>query len=172
MPNTNSLRAALDTAPPQTAPATIPTPMERTFVRPGEVVVDGVRSPLIEAGPPDAREAVVFIHGNPGSGLDWYDLLSSAGPFARAVAFDAPGFGRADKPRSFDATVPGYARFIEGALDELGIDRAHLVLHDFGGPWGLAWAASHTEAFASVVIVNAPPVSRYRWYLLAKVWRT
>src|SRR5437899_12606943 len=98
MPNTNRLQAALDTAPPQTAPATIPTPMERTFVRPGEVVVDGVRSPLIEAGPPDAREAVVFIHGNPGSGLDWCDLLSSEGPFGRAVAVHRPGVGRAGAP--------------------------------------------------------------------------
>src|SRR2546428_10561182 len=101
MPNTNRLRAALDTAPPKTAPATIPTPMERTFVRPGEVVVDGVRSPLIEAGPPDAREAVVFIHGNPGSGLVWYDLLSSAGAVARAVALAAPWVGRGDKPGAF-----------------------------------------------------------------------
>lgn len=146
--------------------------MRRTFVRSGEIVVAGLRSPTIEAGSPGAREAVVFVHGNPGSRLDWYDLVARVGTFARAVAFDAPGFGRADKPRSFDATVPGYASFIGDALGELGIDRAHLVLHDFGGAWGLAWAATHPDAFASVVIVNAPPVSGYSWYLLAKVWRT
>ena len=146
--------------------------MERVFVRSGEIVVDGVRSPVIEAGPSGATEAVVFVHGNPGSRLDWHDLAGRTGVFARAVAFDAPGFGQADKPRSFDATVPGYAAFIQSALAELGIDRAHLVLHDFGVPWGLTWAASHPDAFTSVVIVNGPPVSGYRWYLLAKVWRT
>jgi pimeloyl-ACP methyl ester carboxylesterase len=146
--------------------------MEKVFVRSGEILVDGVRSPLIEASPSDANEAVVFVHGNPGSRLDWHDLVERTGTFARAVAFDAPGFGQADKPRWFDATVPGYAAFIQGALAELGIDRAHLVLHDFGVPWGLTWAASHPDAFASVVIVNGPPVSGYRWYLLAKVWRT
>jgi pimeloyl-ACP methyl ester carboxylesterase len=112
--------------------------MERVFVRPSEIVVDGVRSPVIEAGPSDRREAVVFIHGNPGSRLDWYDLVTRTGVFARAVAFDAPGFGQADKPRSFEATVPGYAAYIQGALSELGIERAHLVLHDFGAPWGFA----------------------------------
>ena len=146
--------------------------MGRAFVRSGEINVDGVRSPLIEAGLEAAREAVVFIHGNPGSRLDWQDLVGRTGSFARAVAFDMPGFGQADKSDAFDATVPGYADFIGGALAELGIDRAHLVLHDFGGPWGLAWAVTDPGAFASVVIVNAPPVSGYRWYPLAKVWRT
>ena len=146
--------------------------MDRVFVRSAEIVVDGVRSPVIEAGPEASREAVLFVHGNPGSRLDWHDLVARTGVFVRAVALDVPGFGEADKPDGFDATVPGYATFIGGALAQLGIDRAHLVLHDFGGPWGLAWAATDPEAFASVVIVNAPPVSGYRWYLLAKVWRT
>ena len=146
--------------------------MERVFVRSFEAVVEGVRSPVIEAGPAGASEAVVFVHGNPGSRLDWHDLVSRTGAFARAVAFDAPGFGQADKPRSFDATVSGYAAFIGGALDQLGIQRAHLVVHDFGAPWGFTWAASHPDSFASAVIMNGPPVSGYRWYLLAKVWRT
>jgi len=142
------------------------------FVSTREIRVDDVRTPVMQAGPSDATEAVVFVHGNPGSRLDWHPLLSEAGSFMRAVAFDMPGFGRADKPAAFDYSVPGYARFISGAFAELGIERAHLVLHDFGGPWGLAWAASDPDAFASVVIVNAPTVSDYRWYLLAKVWRT
>jgi len=62
-------------------------------VETGEVAVDGVRSPLIQAGPADDSEAIVFLHGNPGSRLDWEDLVSQAGEFGRAVAFDMPGFG-------------------------------------------------------------------------------
>jgi pimeloyl-ACP methyl ester carboxylesterase len=142
------------------------------FVSAGEIRVDGVCAPVIQAGSLESTEAVVFVHGNPGSRLDWHALLAQAGTFMRAVAFDMPGFGSADKPAAFDYSVPGYARFIAGALAELGIEHVHLVLHDFGGPWGLAWAATDPDAFASVVIVNAPPVSGYRWYLLAKVWRT
>jgi pimeloyl-ACP methyl ester carboxylesterase len=146
--------------------------VEPNFVSAGEIRVDGVRTPFVLAGDPAHTEAVVFVHGNPGSRLDWHPLISRAGNFARAVAFDLPGFGSADKPASFDYSVPGYARFVAGALRELGIERVHLVIHDFGGPIGLAWAATDPEAFASVVIVNAPPVSGYRWYLLAKVWKT
>jgi len=130
---------------------------------------------LIEASPKGyegSEEAVVFIHGNPGSSEDWVDLVKQVGKFARAVAFDNPGFGQSDKPKKFNYTVPGYADFFGKGLQQLGIKKAHLVLHDYGGPFGLTWAASNPGAFASVVLINAPPVSDYRWYFLAKVWRT
>jgi len=140
--------------------------------RNGVVAVDGVRSMVVEAGPAGAAEAVVFLHGNPGSSQDWIDLIGRVGPFARAVALDMPGFGRADKPAGFDYTVPGYARHLAGALDELGIGRAHLVLHDFGGPWGLAWAASRPAALASLTLINIGILRGYRWHYLARVWQT
>jgi pimeloyl-ACP methyl ester carboxylesterase len=133
--------------------------------------VDGVRSPLLEAGPAGDDEAVVFVHGNPGSCADWEPLLASVGTFARAVAIDHPGFGRADKPESFDYTVEGYAAHLGHVLDRLGIRRAHLVLHDFGGPWGLAWAAGHPEAFASVVLIDTGVLLGYRWHALARIWQ-
>jgi pimeloyl-ACP methyl ester carboxylesterase len=45
-----------------------------------------------------ASEAVVFIHGNPGSIRDWESLARGVAGFARALAMDMPGFGTADKP--------------------------------------------------------------------------
>jgi pimeloyl-ACP methyl ester carboxylesterase len=87
------------------------------------------------------------------------------------VALDMPGFGHADKPEHFDYTVGGYARHLEGALTQLGIRRAHLVLHDFGGPWGLAWAAAHPDAFVSVTLINTGVLLDYRWHYLARIWR-
>lgn len=136
------------------------------------VAVAGVRAPVLEAGPGGAPEAVVFLHGNPGSGRDWARLMSEVGAFSRALAPDMPGFGRADKPRDFDYTVGGYARFLGAALDQLGVERAHLVLHDFGGPWGLAWAVAATERFASATLINTGVLLGYRWHVLARVWRT
>ena len=67
--------------------------MEESSVR-----VDGVRSPLLQAGQPDDDEAVVFVHGNPGSIADWTRLVAGVGEFGRALAMDMPGFGAADKP--------------------------------------------------------------------------
>ncbi len=114
----------------------------RTPLRRRTLTVDSVLTPLREAGPRHAHEAVVFMHGNPGSGADFEPLVATGGARARAVAWDPPGFGHADKPDGFEQTVDRQAAFIGRALDELGIVRAHLVLHDFGGPWGLTVALS------------------------------
>jgi pimeloyl-ACP methyl ester carboxylesterase len=123
-------------------------------LRVGQLRVSGIRSPVLEAGPPGAQEAVVFVHGNPGSSQDWVDLAQAVGAFGRTIALDMPGFGQADKPPDFDYTVAGYARHLAGALDQLGVRRAHLVLHDFGGLWELTWAIAYPEAFGSVTLIN------------------
>jgi pimeloyl-ACP methyl ester carboxylesterase len=134
--------------------------------------VGGIGSPVIEAGPQDATEAVVFVHGNPGSSSDWTALVDGAGELGRAVAFDMPGFGKADKPRDFDYQVPAYADFLQGALTELQIERTHLVLHDFGGPFGLFWGLQHADAWASVVLINIGIMPGYEWHTMARRWRT
>jgi pimeloyl-ACP methyl ester carboxylesterase len=136
------------------------------------VVIDGIRTPLREAGPATESEAVVFVHGNPGSSADWSMLLARAGEFARAIAMDMPGFGHVDKPDDFDYSVSGYARHLAHILDACGVRRAHLVLHDFGGPWGLAWAAANPQAVGSVTLVNTGVLRGYRWHYLARIWQT
>lgn len=139
---------------------------------PTTVTVDGVRSPVLQAGDPSATEAVVFVHGNPGPKEDWQDLVGRVGDFGRAVAPDMPGYGAADKPAGFDYSSDGYARHLDGVLTQLAIARAHLVLHDFGGPWGLLWAVQHPDAFASATLINTGVLIDYRWHRLARIWRT
>jgi pimeloyl-ACP methyl ester carboxylesterase len=148
------------------------SPIANLLVRRAAVTVDGVTSPVVEAGPAGVAEAVVFVHGNPGVADDWLPLLHQAGTFARAVAITMPGFGDADKPHDLPYTVPGYAKHLAGALDALGVLRAHLVLHDFGGPWGLQWAADHPQQHASTTLINTGVLLREGWHALAKVWRT
>lgn len=141
-------------------------------VRSSTVTVAGLRSPLLAAGDPQARTAAVLVHGNPGSSQDWRGLVGALGQRHRAVALDMPGFGRADKPRDFDHSVPGYAAHLGAAMDTFGVDHAHLVLHDFGGPWGLAWAAANPGRVASVTLVNTGALQDYRWHWLARAWQT
>lgn len=137
----------------------------------GEIVVGGIRSPVLRGGVQNA-EAVVFIHGNPGSSRDWADLIAAVEPFARTFAADMPGFGQADKPTDFPYTVDGYAKHLDQMLEIEGIGRAHLVLHDFGGPWGLSWAAQHSTKLASVTLLNVGIMPGYRWHYMARIWRT
>ena len=134
--------------------------------------VDGVGTPVLEAGPPGADEAVVFLHGNPGSGQEFARLVETTGNLRRAVAVDMPGFGEADKPADFDHSVQGYARHLDAVLAERGIEHVHLVLHDFGGAWGLRWMADHHERVRSVVLMNAGGMPDYRWHRLARMLRT
>ena len=136
------------------------------------LTVDGVRTHLRQAGPVGNSEAVVFLHGNPGSGADWDGLIGQVGQFVRAIAWDAPGFGQADKPRDFPHTIDGHAAYVAAVLDALGVERAHLVMHDFGAAWGLTWAASHPERFASAVLIDTGTLIGYRWHRLARVWQT
>lgn len=143
------------------------TPLRRRTLR-----VDGLATPLREAGPREASEAAVFVHGVPGSGGDFEPLLAAAGQVGRAVAWDAPGFGHAGKPESFDHSLAGHGEFIGGALDALGVERAHLVLHDFGGGSGLSWAAAEPERVASVTLICAGVLLDYDWHRAARLWRT
>jgi pimeloyl-ACP methyl ester carboxylesterase len=141
-------------------------------LRHGRVEVGGTASPLIEAGPAAAGEAVVFVHGNPGSSSDWTALVAAAGELGRSVAFDMPGFGKAQTPAGFGFDVDSYASFLAAALEQLQIERAHLVLHDFGGPFGLLWGVGHPQAWASVVLINVGVMPGYQWHSMAKRWRT
>jgi pimeloyl-ACP methyl ester carboxylesterase len=134
--------------------------------------VAGIRSPILRTGDPESSESVVFVHGNPGWSGDWLDLLDAVGPFSRGIAMDMPGFGKSEKPADFDYSVPGYATHLGRLLDNEGIRRVHLVLHDFGGPWGLAWAAENVERVASITLINIGILPGYRWHRMARLWRT
>jgi pimeloyl-ACP methyl ester carboxylesterase len=134
--------------------------------------IQGVATPVVSDGPEADTEAVVCLHGNPGYSADWLDLMPRVAPFSRVVAPDMPGFGDAAKPESFDYSVAGYTRHLTALLTALGIRRAHLILHDFGGGWGLSWAGQNPEEMASLTLVNIGILPGYRWHWAARVWRT
>lgn len=137
------------------------------------LALGGTRVRLLQAGPREAREAVVFVHGNPGSSDDWEGLIAAvSGAGRRAVALDLPDFGETVAPPGFDHTVPDHAAFLAEGLEALGAERVHLVLHDFGGPIGLVWAAAHVDALASVTLIDTGVLPGYRWHRLARIWRT
>jgi pimeloyl-ACP methyl ester carboxylesterase len=133
----------------------------------------GTSTRLVEAGPEDATTAVVFLHGNPGSCDDWEPLAGAVGGAGlRAVAFDLPDFGETIAPAGFEHSAPGYAAFVDAALAALGIERTHLVLHDFGGPIGLTWAATNAARIASITLIDIGILPGYKWHRLARIWRT
>jgi pimeloyl-ACP methyl ester carboxylesterase len=135
-----------------------------------QTTVDGVELRVMRAG--EVGDTVLFIHGNPGSADDWAGPIAAVAGFARAVAFDLPDFGETRAAADFVHSVGAYADFVERARQELGLGRVHLVLHDFGGPIGLAWAAGNPGKVKSVTLIDTGVLPDYRWHPLARLWRT
>ncbi len=114
----------------------------------------------------------MFIHGNPGSAADFEGLVRQVSPPRRAVAFDLPDFGQSIAAPGFTHSLSEYGKFIGDAFEALGIRRAHLVLHDLGGPIGLEWASLHTGQVASLTLINTGVLAGYRWHRTARAWQT
>lgn len=138
-------------------------------VREQTVQVNGMRIFYREDG---AGEPILLLHGVPTSSYLWRKLMPRLARFGRAVAPDHYGFGRSDKPADADYSVPGYVRYLEGFTTALGLDRLHLIVHDFGGPFGLGFAIKHPQRIRSLVIMNTIFYPDYEWHRLAKIWRT
>jgi len=112
----------------------------------------GVRSFVRERG---TGPAVVCIHGMIGSSFLYRKVLDElAGHGLRGVAFDLPGLGLADRPARYDYSWTGLGRFCAAAVDELGIDRFHLVVHDIGGPVGFELATAMPHRILSLTMLN------------------
>ena len=117
-----------------------------------EFEAQGVRSFVREQGhgPP-----VVLMHGIPVSSFLYrkvLPLLADRG--LRGVAFDLPGLGLAEKREAFDYSWSGLGGWTGAAIDALGIDRCHLVLHDIGGPIGLEWALRNRDRVSSLTVLD------------------
>jgi haloalkane dehalogenase len=108
--------------------------------------------------------AVVCLHGVPASSFLYRKVVHGlAERGLRGVAFDFPGLGLAERPQDFDYTWSGLARWMAVAIDALGIDRCHLVVHDIGGPIGLEWAIGHPDRVLSVTALDTVvDVARFR----------
>lgn len=135
-------------------------------------MIEGINTSVLVGGSGAPSEAVVFVHGNPDSGSDWMPLMARVAGFATVIAPDLPGFGAADARRDGDYSVFSYARFLDGVIRALHVERVHLVAHDFGGLFAAAWAADHPRQVASVTFLNTGVLLRYRWHRMARVWRT
>jgi len=112
----------------------------------------GVRSFAREQG---RGGTVVLLHGVPTSSFLYRKVVPAvADQGLHAVAFDFPGLGLADRPEDFDYSWSGLARWTGEAIDALGIDRCHLVVHDIGGPVGFEWAIRNPDRVLSLTVLN------------------
>jgi pimeloyl-ACP methyl ester carboxylesterase len=120
--------------------------------------------------PPELTGAAVplYLHGVPDSSDCWRSFLERTG----GIAPDLPGFGRSGKPESLSYTIDEYDRFIERFLDQLGLERVSLIMHDWGAV-ALTFAQRLPERVERIALVDAVPLlPGYRWHRTARIWRT
>ena len=98
---------------------------------------------------------VLLVHGLPASSYLYRKVIPElASHGLRAVAFDLPGMGLADRPTTFDYRISGLGDFAAAAVESLGLTSFHLVVHDAGGPVGFELVRRRPEAIRSLTILD------------------
>ena len=107
--------------------------------------LDGVRMHYLDegAGPP-----VIMVHGNPTWSYYYRHLILALRDRYRVIVPDHVGCGLSDKPDegSYPYRLERRVRDLERLIDHVELDgKVTLVVHDWGGMIGMAWAAHHRE---------------------------
>ncbi|MDX1740223.1 MAG: alpha/beta fold hydrolase, partial [Rhodothermales bacterium] len=100
---------------------------------------------------------VLLLHGNPDSSDVWDDVIPHLSEDYRCITPDLPGLGRSKAPPDFDFSFENLGRVVEEIVDALGVSTPlHLVAHDFGGAFGMAWAVLRPDRVRTITIINHP----------------
>ena len=118
--------------------------------------------------PPAAAPALVFVHG--ASGNLHEPMTAFAGAFSgryRMIFLDRPGQGWTERRGRGDASPSVQAAVIDGVLAALGIERAVLVGHSWGGAVAAAFGVGFPRRTAGLVFLSAathPWEGGVHWY--------
>lgn len=116
--------------------------------------IRGINFHYIDEG---SGDPVLMIHGNPTWSFYFRSLIKNLSPDYRAIAPDHIGCGLSGRPHQKDygyrlnARIEDIDLFIK-YLDLTG--KITLILHDWGGMIGMAWAVKNPEKIRSVVLMN------------------
>jgi len=102
-------------------------------------------------------DPVVLLHGNPSWSFLWRDLVKDLRSDFRCIAPDHVGCGLSDQPLDgfYGYRLRNRVDDIDALLESLGVrSRVTLVLHDWGGMIGMAWAARRPDRVSRLVVMN------------------
>ena len=144
--------------------------IERSHAPAGRMIdVTGGRLHVLETGLQNASSLpVVLIHGASSNLESMRQPLGDAlGRSHRVIMIDRPGHGWSTREALSDSTPAIQARMIDEALGKLGVDRALIVGHSWGGALLTAMALNHPARVAGLVML-APVTHRWNggiaWY--------
>lgn len=126
-----------------------------------------------EAAPPgtESGDPIVLVHGFPESSRMWAPLMGALSESGRrCVAPDLYCLGDSEDlgPATFERNLEAFTNL----LAELDLGAMALVVHDWGGFIGLAWACEHPEAVSALVISDTGFFSDGKWHGMAQAMRS
>lgn len=98
--------------------------------------------------------ALLFVHTGFWSFI-WRDVIKRLATEFRCVCFDAPGTGRSDRLPARSITLERASRALAAVIEALDLRDVTLVVHDLGGPSGIAGAARVPDRIRGLCAVNA-----------------
>jgi haloalkane dehalogenase len=113
--------------------------------------VEGGRLSYVDEG---EGAPIVMVHGTPTWSFLYRHLIRDLSPRYRCVAPDHLGFGLSDRPPGWSYRPEDQARNLARLIETLGLKDLTLVVHDYGGPIGLAYALDHPENVRRLVLFN------------------
>jgi len=135
--------------------------------------IDGQRLHYLDEGPKSAKP-VVMVHGNPSWSYYFRKLVSSLSNQYRCVVPDHVGMGLSSRPNEdeYKFTLDQRANDLEQLLDKLEINHdITLIVHDWGGMIGMAYATRYPDRIKQLVILNTaafglPENKSFPWQLM------
>jgi pimeloyl-ACP methyl ester carboxylesterase len=126
--------------------------------RPNRAMAAGVDTFYLEAG---EGPTVILLHGLGATNSSMLTTLWDLSRDHHVIAPDLPGFGESGKPiRAYHA--PFFARWLRDFMDELGIQKAHLVGNSMGGRISIETALRYPERVDRMVLL-APSMAFRRF---------
>jgi pimeloyl-ACP methyl ester carboxylesterase len=117
------------------------------------ITVDGVRLHYVERG---TGIPLVLLHGN-GSMIQDFEssgLVDLAAKTYRVIAFDRPGFGYSDRPRSTVWTPEAQADLIHAALMQMGVSQPLVLGHSWGTLVAVALALKYPRNIRALILAS------------------
>src|SRR3954465_4600219 len=85
-------------------------------------------------------EVILMVHGTPTWSFLYRHLIKDLSGNYRCIAIDHLGFGLSDKPRKYSYKPEELAKNLRHFIEKMNLKNITLMVHDFGGPIGLAYA--------------------------------
>ncbi len=106
-------------------------------------------------------KAVVLLHGWGGRVESFRPVFDFLRPRFKVYALDLPGFGRSDEPPA-PWGVGNYAAVVADFCTELGLEKADVVAHSFGGRVALVLAADFPDRVERLVLIDSAGIKPKR----------